>query len=134
MKLLLDTHILLWTLLDDAKLSIKARELILNDKNEIFVSVLSLWEIEMKRLLHPDKLPFTSDIIKSYCDKSAFSYLPLIKNHISYLKKLNKYGAASIHKDPFDRMLICQAVSENMLFLTHDKLIAKYNIPCICIV
>ncbi len=134
MKLLLDTHILLWTLLDDNKLSVKASSLILDDKNEIYISILSLWEIELKRLLHPDKMPFSSDMIKRYCDKADFSYLPLYDKHISYLKKVSEYEAASFHKDPFDRMLICQAISENMLFLTHDKLIAKYNIPCINVV
>lgn len=134
MKLLLDTHVLLWTLLDDDKLSDKARQLILDDSNEIYISVLSFWEIEMKRLLHPDKLPFSADRIKKYCDRSAFSYLPLYDKHICFLKRLNEHEAAALHKDPFDRMLICQAASENMLFLTHDKLIAKYKLPCICIV
>ena len=92
MKILLDTHILLWVLSNDAKLSEKARKLVENEENEIYYSIVSLWEVELKRLAHPEAMP---------------------------------------HKDPFDRMLICQATTENMLFVTHDSLIPGYCEPCI---
>ena len=104
MKILLDTHILLWVLSNDAKLSEKARKLVENEENEIYYSIVSLWEVELKRLAHPEAMP---------------------------LAGLKREENALPHKDPFDRMLICQAATENMLFVTHDSLIPGYCEPCI---
>lgn len=134
MKLLLDTHILLWTLSESNLLPVKARKLIENTENEIFYSVVSLFEIELKRLSHPKSFSFhTKDIVR-YCADSGFTELDIKNHHIFALENLEREESAPPHKDPFDRLLICQASTENMLFLTHDRLLPSYIEPCIVFV
>jgi len=131
MKLLLDTHILLWVLLDDKKLSEKARRLLENGENEIYYSIASIWEIQMKYLAHPNQMTFTAEQVAAYCKESGFHRLLLDEAHIFYLKSLRRPETAPPHKDPFDKIMICQAMVENMLFITHDHLLPDYNEPCI---
>ena len=127
MKILLDTHMIIWVLTDSPRLPQKARELILQSDNEIYISVISLWEIEIKRLSKPDKIPFTAKIISDYCKDSGYKLIQLRENSIYRLSELSRTENEPVHKDPFDRMLICQAMSENMSLLTHDSLIKGYN-------
>lgn len=134
MKILLDTHILLWTISNDARLSEKARIMIENPENDIYYSIASLWEVELKRIAHPDLMPICAKELAEYCDQSGFSKLSIKENHIYTLSDLRRDENAPPHKDPFDRMLICQASIENMLFLTHDSLLSAYNKPCVLIV
>lgn len=131
MKLLLDTHILLWTLSDDPHLSEKARKLLENAENDIYYSIASIWEIQMKYLAHPEQMGFTAEQVVRYCEESGFYKLPVKEEHIFCLKNLKRPETAPIHKDPFDKIMICQAMVENMLFITHDHLIPAYNEPCI---
>lgn len=131
MKLLLDTHILLWTLADDVRLSEKARKLLENEENDLYYSIASIWEIQMKCLAHPGQMNFTAEQVSHYCKESGFYKLPVNETHIFYLKELKRIENAPPHKDPFDRIMVCQAAVENMLFVTHDQLIAGYNEPCI---
>lgn len=131
MKLLLDTHILLWALSDDAQLSEKTRKLIQNEENEIYYSIASIWEIQMKCLAHPDRMGFTAEQVSGYCKESGFLQMPVREEHIFYLKNLKRPDDAPPHKDPFDKIMVCQAMVENMLFVTHDHLIPAYNEPCI---
>ena len=134
MKILLDTHILLWTLSNDAKLPEKSKKLIENMENDIYYSIVSLWEVELKRLAHPDTMPVSARQLAKYCEQSGFPMLPVRKEHIFVLDTLKRPQDAPPHKDPFDRMLICQAAAENMLFVTHDSLISGYEEPCILFV
>lgn len=131
MKILLDTHILLWALSNDERLPEKAKELIENEENEIYYSIISLWEIEIKHLSHPDAMPISAEEIFRYCELSGYQKIAIKENHIFDMNKLNRKSDAPPHKDPFDRMLICQADVENMLFITHDSLIPSYNKSCI---
>lgn len=131
MKVLLDTHILLWTLSNDAKLSEKAAKLIENNENEIYYSMISLWEIEIKRLTHPDVMPVSAKEISGYCEQAGFQKISVKEKHIFAMGGLKRAKGTPPHKDPFDRMLICQAVTENMVFITHDSLIPGYNEKCI---
>lgn len=131
MKVLLDTHILLWAISNDIRLSEKAKKLIENEENEIYYSIASLWEIEIKHLAHPDVMPVSSKEISEYCEQSGYEKLNIKEKHIFAMADLKRDEQAPPHKDPFDRMLIAQALSENMLFATHDKLIPGYNVPCI---
>lgn len=131
MKILLDTHILLWTLSDDARLSDKARKLIENEENDIYYSIVSLWEVEIKHLLHPDVMTISAEELTKYCEQSGFQELLIREKHIFALAGLKREEGTPPHKDPFDRMLICQADTENMIFVTHDSLIPGYNEPCI---
>lgn len=128
MKILLDTHIIIWVLTDSPKLSTKARELLLDKSNEIYFSVISLWEIETKRLSKPDKMPFTAQTISNYCKSSGYKLIQLKEESIYKLSELTRPENEPAHKDPFDRMLICQAMTENMNLLTHDSLIKGYGV------
>ena len=134
MKLLLDTHILLWTLTNDPKLSAKARKFLENEENEIYFSIISLWEVELKHLAHPDQMTLTAVELIDYCQQSGFQLLSIHESHIFALSGLTRKEGEPLHKDPFDRILICQGAIENMLFLTHDSLIAGYEELCIIIV
>ena len=119
MRCLLDTHIFIWWLYDDPKLPQRHKELITDGENLIYVSVASLWEIEIKRALgnltiDPDCL----DLIET----EGFKTLNIQKDHIKGLRDL-----PPLHKDPFDRMLIAQAMAENLILLTVDKKILQYH-------
>ena len=134
MKILLDTLILLWAISNDERLSEKARKLIENADNEIFYSIISLWEVELKRIAHPDVMPVSAQQVADYCQQSGFQSLMLKEKHIYTLTGLKREETAQPHKDPFDRILICQASTENMMFVTHDSLMLGYNEPCILVV
>ena len=131
MKILLDTHILLWAISNSPLLNSKAREIILNPENEIYYSVISTWEVQLKHIAHPEAMSLDGESFSKYCKQSGFIHLPLKEKHIFALPKLSRQPEAAPHKDPFDRILICQASEENMLFVTHDSLIPDYNVPCI---
>jgi len=120
MKYILDTHILLWWLGDHKSLSQKHRLIIANPKNIVFVSAVSIWEIEIKRGLGKISAPF---IDSSIIAESQFLELPITANHALYLKNLPNY-----HNDPFDRLLICQSKVEKAILLTEDEDIKKYEI------
>lgn len=127
MKILLDTHIIIWLFEDSPKLPQRARELVLQAGNEIYYSTLSLWEIEVKRLARPDKMPLTAREVSDFCKRSGYRLLNLKEDSIYRLGELSRPESEPPHKDPFDKMLICQAVSENMCLLTHDALINGYT-------
>lgn len=131
MNILLDTHILLWALSNDDRLPEKARELIENTENRIYYSLISLWEVELKRLAHPNAMPVSAKELSEYCGQSGYQKLSVKENHIFALASLRRKESVLPHKDPFDRMLICQASVENMVFMTHDSLIPGYDDPCI---
>ncbi len=126
-RLLLDTHIMIWAITDSPKLSQSAKEIIMEETNTIFISTISLWEIEMKRLAKPESIPFTAHEVASSCRASGYRIIPLQENSIYELGSLKRPETASPHKDPFDRMLICQAKSEGLILLTHDALLKDYN-------
>ncbi|WP_304418899.1 type II toxin-antitoxin system VapC family toxin [uncultured Muribaculum sp.] len=119
MRILLDTHILLWALSNDAKLPEKARELIANEENEIYYSVISLLEVEIKHLAHPDIMPVSTEEISGYCEQSGYKQITIKENHIFTMKELKCEKNTPPHKNPFDWMLICQANAEKMVFITH---------------
>ena len=120
MKLLLDTHILLWWLNDDEKLPEKAHQLISHVDNAIYVSHISLWEIQIKVMT--GKLHADLKAIIEQLPVNDFLELPSHVNHFIALSQLPSY-----HQDPFDRMLIAQAISEPLHLLTHDKNVSLYS-------
>ncbi|MBQ9346014.1 MAG: type II toxin-antitoxin system VapC family toxin [Oscillibacter sp.] len=134
MRLLLDTHILLWTLLDAAALSKAARDKINTERNEIFYSIASVWEVAIKHRARPDKMLTDARTFSMLCKNSGYLLLPVTEQHVFMLDALQRRENAPSHKDPFDRILIAQAKAENMLFLTHDTLLPDYEEPCIIMV
>ncbi len=131
MNILLDTHIILWYLNGDSKLPEKARAYIDDWKNNLYFSVASLWEIEIKHIIHPDKMINSAGEILDLCRNADFTLLPLHPEHIKLLHTLQREEKAPPHNDPFDRILISQSKFEEMVFLTHDGLLKYYNEPCV---
>ncbi|HJM68338.1 MAG TPA: type II toxin-antitoxin system VapC family toxin [Candidatus Babeliales bacterium] len=117
---LLDTHILLWWLSSDEKLPAKTKELIEDPSNHIIVSAVSIWEIVIKKSLKKLKAP---DNIKDILEENHIETLPITADHALFLQSL-----PYIHQDPFDRLLISQALVEDLVFVTVDKMILKYSI------
>lgn len=120
MKLLIDTHILLWWLTDDEKLSENARQLIITPDNDIYISLASLWEIQIKAMA--GKLKADLKAIIQQLPENNFQQLPIHANHLLALGKLPRH-----HQDPFDRILIAQAIHEPMHLLSHDKNLSGYS-------
>lgn len=124
MKVLLDTHILLWWVLDDPKLSTAHREIISDPANEICVSSASGWEIATKHRL--GKLPEAGDVpvrLSYYVRKAGFLVLEISLEHA-----LAAGALSGEHKDPFDRMLIAQARLENLPVITVDSVFQRYGV------
>ena len=92
---------------------------------------MSVWEIAIKHAIHPENVKFSGEEFMRYCIEAGFVTTDLKDVHIVALEKLKREESAPPHKDPFDRMLIAQAKSEGMLFLTHDSLLPFYNEKCI---
>ena len=131
MNLLLDTHILIWALNEDPKLSEKARSLILDPGNAVYYSSVSIWEVAIKHALHPDNVAFSGKELSQYCQEAGFLPIEMRDRHVYALETITRADDAPAHHDPFDRVLIAQAKAENLSFLTHDSLIPYYNETCI---
>lgn len=126
MRILLDTHFLLWLAQAPEKLSPKAHRLLADEQNELYYSLVSLWEIGIKNSLN--KPDFNVDINR--LDK-GLRYLGANCLNLDILHIIQATTYPPIHKDPFDRMLLAQADVEGLSFLTVDRLILKYNKPFI---
>ena len=127
MKLLLDTHAFIWMVGNESKLSGKAREAMANQKNDLFFSAASYWEICIKSSI--GKLTLGENWIKRFDREMEFNniqWLPIRKQHSQTVCSL-----PGIHKDPFDRMLISQANREKMTIVTADRLVQKYPVKWI---
>lgn len=119
MRLLLDTHVYLWSVMDDRKLTKAARTLIL-EADEVFVSSASIWEASIKVGL--GKLEADVDLLVSEITASGFLELPVRAAHAALVRNL-----PDIHRDPFDRLLVAQAMSEPLRFVTSDGNLSKYT-------
>lgn len=124
MKLLLDTHIFLWFISGDNRLSDDQRDSIQDPGNEVFLSVASLWEIIVKYQLGKLPLPQSPEsYIPLQRQRHLIASLPLDEASVAQLAKL-----PPIHRDPFDRMLICQALEYGMTILTVDHIFPSYSV------
>lgn len=133
MKILLDSHILLWALAGHEKLSQRAAILIQNPDNIIYYSVASLWELSLKHAVHPENVEFSDKELCDFCDEAEYVPLDVKRRHILMVETLRRRDGARRHKDPFDRILIAQAKAEGMIFLTHDSLLSDYGEPCVIV-
>lgn len=127
MNILMDTHIIVWALTDDSRLSEKARELLLSEHSTLYYSVVSLWEMSIKHSIHPDIMAYDPKVIKRYCDEAGFFELPLIDSHVFLLDSLKRSNKYKPQNDPFDRVLLAQAKAEKMAFVTHDSLFKGFD-------
>ena len=126
MTFLLDTHTLLWAILDDKKLSANAKKCIVETKNTCYFSIVSLWEITIKHSLGSLDLKMTLNECFNIITDSGFNELPISKNHLIELDSLPYH-----HKDPFDRILIAQAIHQRLSIITKDTLISNYNVQTV---
>lgn len=122
MKYLLDTHIILWYLEGNEKLSEKAIEIIEDEKNEIFYSVASLWEVTIKHRKRRESFPYLSAEILHYAEQCGFHRV-----NIRDLNVLAYEDLPDFHTDPFDCMLVAQAKSEGMVLMTHDSKLEPFG-------
>lgn len=121
MKYLLDTHVFIWAMEDSKRLKKDIKNEISNSQNKIFVSVVTVWEISIKRSLKKLKTPFD---IEASIKKAGLQIIPIQLTHALAVEKLPLH-----HKDPFDRILIAQSLVEGLTLITADEKIWKYNLP-----
>jgi len=128
MNLLLDTHVALWAITDSPRLPIKARELIVSPKTTLWVSAASVWEIAIKHSLGRGDMPVSAQEALGHFLDSGYRMLPIEPEHAVATSELPAY-----HADPFDRILVAQALIEPMRLMTHDTMVAKYSDTIIAI-
>jgi PIN domain nuclease of toxin-antitoxin system len=126
-RLLLDTHALLWWFTDDEQLSAKARELILDEGNEILVSAASAWEVSTKFRI--GKLPELTDLLSRFDELVAAD--GFVHLAVNYRHALRAGAYAMPHRDPFDRMLAAQSELERVPLVTLDAAFAHFPVQCI---
>lgn len=124
MKLLLDTRLLLWVAGEPRRLSAGARRLIGDTENELLFSAASLWEIAIKSGLGRKDLRADARVLRRGLLDNGYSELPIRSDHVIATESL-----PPIHKDPFDRILVAQAMVEGITLLTGDPLVAQYPGP-----
>lgn len=122
MNLLLDTHVALWAIADSPKLSADARRLIEMPETSIWISAVTLWEIAIKRTLGKRGMPVSGSEALSYFRASGYRLLAVTADHACAVETL-----PALHADPFDRILVAQALTEPMRLMTHDALVARYD-------
>lgn len=124
MKLLLDTHLLLWAAGSPEQLSDEARQLLEDPLNELLFSAASLWEIAIKRGLGRADFLVDARVLRRGLLDNGYQELAISSEHAVFIDSL-----PLIHKDPFDRVLVAQATVEGVVLLTADELVAKYPGP-----
>lgn len=124
MKLLLDTHLLLWVAGTPKRLSTKARALIDSAESYLFFSAASLWEIAIKRGLGRDDFQVDARLLRRGLLDNGYGELSINSEHVIAIDSL-----PPIHKDPFDRLLVAQAMIEGITLLTADSIVAQYPGP-----
>jgi len=122
MRVLLDTHILLWAVGDPARLSREARETILDSTNEVLFSAASIWEIAIKSQVRRRDFFAEAARVAAAAIDTGFTEMPIRSRHAALTARLPMH-----HRDPFDRLLVAQAMSEPVRLLTVDAKLGKYS-------
>ena len=124
MKILLDTHLLLWAAGQPNQLSGAARRLIADSRNDLLFSAASIWEVVIKHGLGRSDFQTDARLLRRGLLDNGYSELPILSDHVVVVDSL-----PPIHKDPFDRLLVAQATVEGITLLTVDSEVAKYPGP-----
>lgn len=122
MNLLLDTHVALWAITDHPRLSSRARDLILAPRAVVWVSAVSVWEIVIKHALGRGEMPVSGQDALRYFGQAGYRFLAVEAEHAATVESLPAH-----HQDPFDRLLVAQALVEPMRLMTHDATLARYS-------
>ena len=123
MRLLLDTHLLLWAAASSARLPREARELLQDDTNDVYYSAASIWEIAIKSSLRRKDFRIDLTQLLGILPEMGLIELPVTAAHATRVTEL-----PLIHRDPFDRLLIAQSVAEPLTLLTNDALLDRYRV------
>jgi len=123
MKLLLDTHLLLWAAGEPGRISPKARKLIEDSQNELLFSAANLWEVAIKRGLGRDDFQVDTRLLRRGLLDNGYGELPIMSHHVVAIESLPPI------QDPFDRILVAQVIVEGITLLTTDSTVAKYPGP-----
>jgi PIN domain nuclease of toxin-antitoxin system len=124
MKLLLDTHLLLWAAGQPNRLSVAARKLINGPANKLLFSAASIWEVAIKRGLGRSDFQADPRLLRRGLLDNGYGEVPVLSDHVVAIESL-----PPIHKDPFDRLLVAQATVEGITLLTADSVVAQYPGP-----
>ena len=122
---LLDTHILLWLLMERDRVSASMRETLAEQSNTLFASVVTAWELEVKRAIGKLSIP---DDLPSLLQENNVQPLSVEFEHVDALRELPLH-----HRDPFDRMLLAQALAEGLTLVTNDRMLKRYNVPILIV-
>lgn len=120
MRLLLDTHVLIWVLNAPKRLATKTRQAIETEENDVFVSVVSPWEVAIKGPREGLHIP---DDLETQLDRQSFKLLPVLLRHIDPLERMPYH-----HRDPFDRLLVAQALADGLTIVTADRKMRDYPV------
>ncbi len=126
MNILLDTHIFIWFSQDDPTLEINKREIIEDENNTIFISVATFWEIAIKKSINKLRMNITLGELYRETVDNGFEIIPILFSHTARVEALHYH-----HKDPFDRIIIAQAMSDDLAIMTADKNFARYDVTVI---
>lgn len=122
MRLLLDTHVLLWAVGMSARLSAATRQMLETPDNEVYYSAANLWEIAIKSSLRRTDFQVDPEQLLTVLPTMDFTELPITARHAAAVARL-----PPLHRDPFDRLLIAQSQVEPMILLTNDELLIQYG-------
>ena len=126
MRLLLDTHVLVWCLSGDRKLPPATAELIRDPATDVYFSAVSIWEVAIKSAL--GKMRADANVMLKYLVDEGFKELPVMARHTVATVTLPMH-----HRDPFDRLLVAQSRMESLRLLTNDKIMALYGEPVVLV-
>ena len=127
MKLLIDTHAALWLFKEHENLSPRARDFLRDEENELYISIVSAWEIAIKHSLGKlTEFPGGVKLFFSAINENPIKIIQILPEHVEKVEELQY-----IHSDPFDRLIISTALCEDMTILTADENIRKYDVKCV---
>ena len=126
MNSLIDTHAVIWFITEDSKLPLKTKKIIENSENNCFVSIATYWEIAIKHSLGRLNLDSDLETVFRIIEKTGFEIIPITTNQI-----LVNAGLPYHHQDPFDRIIVAQAIFENLSIVSKDGQFENYPVPVI---
>jgi PIN domain nuclease of toxin-antitoxin system len=124
MRVLVDTHVFMWMLSEPHKLPLHVRDIIKKPDNDVFVNIISLWEIITKRQI--GKLDFSIDLERVFLEQAEINKFNLLRFELSHLTMLETLPLR--HRDPFDRALIAQAKADNLTLVSRDAVFSQYPV------